>query len=224
MRKALKFSKYLAKYGINLLRYPFMSDSAVFADIHSKRIWEHSGTRSGDGSTLEATETLRRRLPEIIDKYEITSILDIPCGDFGWMRHVDIRGASYIGADIVPEIVETNTAHFADPGVRDFRILDICSDPLPQVDMIFCRDCLVHLSNRRVSAALANIAASGAKYLMATTFTDRKRNFDIPTGAWRPINLEKPPFDLPSPVETINEECRQRAGRFPDKTMGLWQL
>ena len=32
----------------------------------------------------------------------LTLVLDVPCGDFAWMRHVDLGDAAYVGADIVP--------------------------------------------------------------------------------------------------------------------------
>ena len=222
IRQSIGFSKYLLKYGINLCRYPFMSNDAIFADIYRKKIWNHCGSVSGDGSTAETTEVLRRDLSKLIKKYKIGSILDIPCGDFSWMNSLNLAGIKYIGADIVEEIIEDNRKKSADD--LEFIKLDICSDPLPKCDLIICRDCLVHLSNKNIVAAVENLKKSGAKYLMLTTFPDRKRNYNMITGAWRAINFCKPPFNFPEPLEVINEGFSLRAGRFPDKSMGLWEI
>lgn len=37
----------------------------------------------------------------MLKKYSIKSILDIPCGDFSWMKKIELDGIEYIGADIV---------------------------------------------------------------------------------------------------------------------------
>ena len=219
--RAARFAVYLAKYAVKLPVYPFMSRREVFRDIHRRGVWRNSETDSGDGSTLESTQSVRDALPAIIRELNIESILDIPCGDFHWMSRVDIGNASLVAADIVPELVEENRRRH--PEV-DFRILDACSPPLPQMDMIFCRDCLVHLSLKDALAALENFRRSGARYLMATTFPNARVNRETIQGAWRPLNLRKPPFDLDAPLEMVNERCVLRGGRYMDKSMGLWKL
>jgi hypothetical protein len=105
-------------------------------------------------------------------------------------------------------------------------VLDITSDTLPAVDLIFCRDCLVHLPLFDIHAALHNFRQSGATWLLTTTFTRRSHNPDILPGSWRPINLQAPPFNLPAPTRLIDELCTERPGGedFSDKHMGLWKL
>lgn len=61
-------------------------------------------------------------------------MLDAPCGDFNWMRFVDLGKTHYIGCDIVPEVIETNGMRYAD---REFHALDLAAEPLPNVDLIF---------------------------------------------------------------------------------------
>ena len=72
------------------------------------RRWRHGAhqSRSGDGSSLPATERLRNAMPKLFDDYGIQSFLDAPCGDWFWMQHVDLSGIHYIGADISGEIIE----------------------------------------------------------------------------------------------------------------------
>lgn len=40
-----------------------------------------------------------------MERLDITSVVDLPCGDMNFIQHVDLDNASYIGCDIVPEIV-----------------------------------------------------------------------------------------------------------------------
>ena len=107
---------------------------------------------------------------------------------------------------------------------RRFLVLDMTKDALPKVDLVFSRDILVHMSFDDVYAALQHISASGATYLLTTTFTDREENFDIITGLWRPLNLTAAPFNFPEPLALINEKCTEGDGSWGDKCLGLWNI
>lgn len=197
-----------------------MSLRETFTEIFQKNLWASPESVSGGGSEMQNTEVIRRELPVLLQKFGITSILDIPCGDWNWMKSVDLCGASYIGADIVPDLIERNKANY--PNV-DFRVLDLTSDSLPKVDLIFVRDCLGHLSNDNVSLALRNCQESGSKYLLATSFTKWDMNPDIQNGGWKCINLMIPPFQL-NPIYLINEDCKEGYPHYNDKCMILFQL
>jgi len=191
-----------------------------FDYIYRNNLWRSEESRSGPGSTTESTYVLRYRLTELVERHNIQSILDIPCGDFNWMRETHFPlSVEYIGADIVPELVVANKAQF--PWIR-FEHLDIIDDTLPKVDLVFCRDCLVHLSYENIGLAFANIKRSGAKYLMTTTFPVTDNNRNIEDGDWRPLNFEHHPFCLQPPIDGIVEQCLEGDGAYIDKTMALW--
>ena len=137
------------------------------------------------------------------------------------MQHTDLSGVRYIGGDLVGDLIERNRAKYASDGVT-FQKIDLVNDTLPAVDAILCRDCLVHLSFDDAQAALANIARSGARWLLTTSFPEVARNDDIVTGQWRPINLTLPPFNLPEPKKIIAENCAET--EFADKTLSLWPV
>jgi len=195
----------------------------VFTQIYQEGAWRGKESVSGPGSDLEQTRVVIEALPQLLEELSIESMLDIPCGDWNWMRTLDLRGIRYIGGDIVPELVDEVRARHAGPG-REFRHLDLIRDPLPEVDLVFCRDCLVHLSHADVRAALQNVVRSRSKYLLTTTFASRAENKDIPTGRWRPLNLERAPFGFPRPQRVINEGCSERNGALDDKALALWRV
>lgn len=143
------------------------SNKVLFTLIHDKHLWDEKESVSGPGSTFDATRNIRAALPEIFETYNIKSVLDIPCGDFNWMQHVDLKGIDYTGADIVEELIEKNNRNFASDK-RKFLVLDLTRDTLPGSDLVICRDGLVHLTDREISLALRNIKKSGAKYLFTT--------------------------------------------------------
>ena len=192
----------------------------TFTEIFDKNLWASSESVSGGGSEMQSTKVIRRELPYLIQKFGIQSILDIPCGDWNWMRDVDLCGASYIGADIVEPLIQKNKWQYRDV---DFRVLDITKDALPKVDLIFTRDCLGHLSNDNVLRAIRNCQESGAKYLLATSFTKWNSNPDILDGGWKCINLMIEPFQL-NPIYLINEDCQEGYPHYNDKCMILFQL
>ena len=199
-----------------------MTPNEVFSRIHRRNSWGDAESLSGKGSNLAVTEKLRTELPGLLKKHAVTSILDIPCGDFNWMGSVDLNGIDYIGADIVPELIEGNRIH--EDRNRRFMVLDLIETPLPKSDLVFTRDCIVHLSTEHAQKAIANIRASGARLLMATTFPESGTNQDILTGQWRPLDMTKPPFSFPDPIDIIFEEPPAGKRSFPDKAMGLWPV
>lgn len=195
-----------------------------FDRIARSNLWGADSSRSGLGSELAATARLREELPSFLERRGVRVLLDVPCGDFGWLSTVELSVA-YIGADIVQALVDENERRFGGPSSgRQFLRLDMTRDVLPTADAVLCRDCLVHLSFENVFRAIANIRASGAQYLITTTFLDHEQNADSEDGDWRMLNLERPPFKFPPPSDVLIEGCREGAGAYADKALALWPL
>lgn len=191
--------------------------SVVFSRIYEKNLWADAESRSGRGSTLARTQVVTAALPVLLDNVGARSLLDAACGDFNWMAQVDLRGVSYVGVDVVPKLIERNRRLYGDEG-RKFLLADITFDPLPEVDVILCRDCLIHHSLNDALAAVRNFRVSNSRYLLATTHPHVRRNIDIQTGSWRSLNLQLPPFSFPSPARLLPED--EELG----KCLGLWEL
>ena len=194
-----------------------------FARIYQTNLWSDTESRSGAGSSLDATASLRVALPPLLRGLNARRLLDVPCGDFNWMSQVDLSGIDYIGGDIVESIIEANRERYESSGRRFMRV-DLTSGPLPDADVILCRDCLVHFSFDNIIAAFRTIKASGAQYLLTTTFLDRQVNKDIVDGDWRPLNLVQPPFLLPAPHSVILEDCMEEGGAYADKALAVWRV
>jgi SAM-dependent methyltransferase len=173
-----------------------------FTKIYLENHWNDSESRSGEGSTLENTQNVRNELPKILKKYNIKSMLDAPCGDFNWMKLVtqDIS-IKYIGGDIVKPMIENNQAKYGDNNIS-FAHLDITKNLLPEVDLMFCRDCLFHLSYQDIAFVLENFLNSKIPYLVTTSHAapngPRIENSNIITGDMRLLDLFSKPFSLTS--------------------------
>ncbi len=172
-----------------------------FTKIYRTNRWQSNESRSGKGSELAQTKTIVNKIPTLIKTWEIKSMLDIPCGDFNYMKEIDLA-CDYIGADIVEPLIEQNRITYKD---IDFRCLNVISDTLPTVDLVLVRDCFVHLSNHDVSTAIANIKRAGAKYLLVTSFPNTRVNLDLRKAGWRKLNMSAEPFNLHASA-TINED------------------
>jgi len=112
-------------------------------------------TKCGHGSMLAQTVRQREWMPEMIRKYEIESIADIGAGDLNWIKKMDLAGASYRAYDLVPRL----------PQVVAF---DLVNDVAPRADLLMCLWVLNHLEMEPCRQAIANLKASGSKYLMMT--------------------------------------------------------
>jgi len=187
------------------IRFKNYTTEKIFTEIYEKNMWTDKESRSGTGSSLKKTKSLRKALPQLFKDYSINSILDIPCGDFNWMREVNLKSISYIGADIVEEINQNNIKKYSAEN-KKFVKMDILKDNLPKVDLIFCRDLFIHLSYEDIFKAVTNIKKSGSKFLLTTSFMAEKKNRNCSTGGWHPINLLIKPFSFPNPLKMIDEE------------------
>jgi len=199
-----------------------------FSEIYHENLFGGMVSRSGEGSNLEQTDEVRKWLPEIIMRYNTRRFLDAPCGDLYWIRHIDFGETVYIGVDIVRDLIERNKDQFGSEG-KEFHCANLATDVLPKADMIFCRDCLVHLSFEDAFNVLRRFKETGAEYLVTTTFVERDENLDLydKNGAdriWRVLNLQLAPFNFPNPVELFDEKCPEGGGAYADKSLGIWRL
>jgi hypothetical protein len=175
------------------------------------------------GSTRERALAVRDDVAGLLCRLDVRVLLDVACGDFNWMNELALSVEQYVGIDIVPELIGANQKKYGTRG-RSFVVADLIADRLPRADLILCRDALVHFPHWEVRAALNNFRRSGSTWLLATHFSGPRPNDDIPLGEWRPLNLERPPFCLPPPIEQIGERLTGEAEQWSDKLLALWRL
>jgi hypothetical protein len=183
-----------------------------FTHIYRKNLFNGSVSLSGNGSDLGQTSELRLKLPNLIKSLNVRTLLDIPCGDLYWISKIDLNNVTYIGADIVPDLVALNSEKYGS-AFKNFIVLDLSREVPPKVDLIFCRDLFVHLSTRDIKSALQNISKSKSTYLAMTRGV-----------GWRPINFQLEPWVFQDPLYLINEKCSEENGLWGDKSIGVWRI
>lgn len=184
-----------------------------FTEVYRMGLWGPS--RSGPGSTVAATRSLRRDIvgvmAELFPAGSTLTLVDAACGDMAWMpllleeltvRH-DLR-LRYVGVEIVRELVDRNAA--ACPGTErigmEFLHRDLTLEPPPRGDLVFCKDLVNHLVFDDIWRVLDGFNRSGSGFLLITS-NEGHRNLDAESmegNASRHVNLEAAPFFLPRPA------------------------
>lgn len=172
----------------------------------------HSGPDSNFGPTLK----LRDDLAQAFRTLDIRSLADAGCGDLHWIAPITGGLDLYLGFDLAEAAILENLKVFRHRRNHLFQVADLVADRLPKVDAILCRDTLTYLDNGEIREALRTLRASGARYLIATTYPGGN-NPPTESGGWRPLDLESPPFDLPPPLLRLED------GNFaPRKQLAIW--
>lgn len=172
---------------------------------------------SGPGSSRAAAEPALRLLRRSLAERGIGSILDLGCGDWNWMRDLNLPSAGtdrvirYQGWDASETLVADLQTEYGRPGLIDFATCDLTTAPLPPVDLVILRDVLFHLPLDLALRVVTRVRAT-SRYLLSTSFLGMAENADIspylPIDGWgfHRINLNAAPFDL---AETMLEAVRE---------------
>lgn len=155
----------IKKLGVSLHYYLFrhrlwekvwaLDNKSIFTEIYRNNLWNNEESRSGGGSTLKHTARLRSGLQDLLHNNGIRSVFDAGCGDFNWMKTIRLDGIKYLGGDIVRELVADNNKKYGG-GHTSFVEWDATRDKPPIVDLIFCREVLLHLSFHDARSAIIN--------------------------------------------------------------------
>ena len=192
---------------------------------HQRKVRGELDSESGPGSSIEFTQTTRDFLRDVIERYQVRTILDVACGDWHWMQHVDLAALgvrSYVGYDINGKLIADNARRHGS-AIVSFVHASMLTAPLPSADLVIARDVLFHLNNAHIHTALAAIRASNSSLLLTTTFPWLTRNSDLPVQpnaylgfraqphapvwGYRAVNLDLAPFYLEDTgIESLEEQ------------------
>lgn len=206
------------KHIIENITWSFLdSREEIFSTIYDRNLWGSKESISGKGSELNFAKNIINKLPELFRIYNIKTLVDAPCGDFNWMRKINYNFQSYLGVDIVKDLITDNIKLYSNDSII-FDKGDILTYVFPKADLILCRDCFIHLNTDEIKCAINNFKKSGSKYLLTTNFNNIIENENISTGQFRKINLCLKPFNFPMPISEIIEESSN------DKYLSLFKL
>ncbi len=194
----------------------------LFTTVYRENAWGSSESRSGTGSELATTAPLRERLPGLIEALGVRSVVDVACGDLNWIWNLDLDLDSYLGLDVVPDLIARHQAE-RDRANWSFRVADVTSEAAPTADLILCRDVLVHFSWADLRSAIHNVKASRSTWLLTTTFPGSPHT-DIHTGEWHPIDLEARPVGFGEPARRMPDPQVHASFSYTEKELDLWRI
>jgi len=123
--------------------------------------WRGEESKSGEGSEKDNADTKINLIKSIIEENQISSILDLGCGDIYWMQKIlDNFQGNYLGIDVAQDVVDENIKKYESHKNIEFDCLDITSEGGQKAfrkrygdrnfDMIIGLDILGHLLNDEV--------------------------------------------------------------------------
>ena len=131
------------------------SHEDIFGDIYNANAWGGTPTQfsSGSGSDEGVNDAYVNLVLSLVKSEQVSRMVDLGCGDFRVGRRIAGQGTSYIGCDIVRDVIQRNCRDFQQPGI-EFRKIDIVKDCLPNGDLCIIRQVFQHLSNDDISTVL----------------------------------------------------------------------
>ena len=179
----------------------------VFSDVYANNGWGRApdGRPFYSDSPAQLTEPIRAVVSDFIKARSIRSVVDLGCGDFELASGIDMHGATYVGVDIVPDLIAWNRIHFKRPD-RQFEVVDIVEDALPDGELCMIHTVLYILSEQDARRVLAKLGKY--RYVIATDGQphipeEARQNIDKKTDKYtrhdyynNGFYLELPPYNL----------------------------
>lgn len=185
-----------------------MSIRDTFVHIYESGIWNDNKVTiplSGPGSSLENTEQFRIFLDSFCKTHDITSIVDIGCGDLTWMPLTDtFKTIKYTGIDIVPFLIERHREKYPQ---HTFLCKNVVEEDIPSGDVIIIRDVIFHLKVADIQTILSKLKC---KYAFITSCRNTVNTDVFDTCHYHQINLTIAPFHMKRYLAGIYEPVFNR--------------
>ncbi|HEY9617441.1 MAG TPA: class I SAM-dependent methyltransferase [Microcoleaceae cyanobacterium] len=182
------------------------STKAIFTKIYRNNEWGgkagqfYSGAGSDENHALLYANTVK----QFIDKQGITKVVDLGCGDFRVGQRLLMPGMTYIGVDIVDELIQHHRNTCSIDNVS-FQCLDMITDELPDGELCLIRQVLQHLSNDQIATILKK--TKKYRYILVTEHypspsvtpvlnKDKPHGRDTRTYDNSAVYLEAEPFNI----------------------------
>ena len=123
--------------------------TSVFDKIYLNDMW---GNGSGGGSLPDAAKPYINFLQKFFSKYCIHSVVDMGCGDWQFSKFIDWSGISYLGIDVVENVISKDITEYQSQNIS-FKCINVLENgftEIPNSDLVIIKDVFQHLSNRNV--------------------------------------------------------------------------
>jgi len=163
---------------------------------------------SGPGSLHAVNRPFIDFLTNFIHNNDVHSIVDFGCGDWQYMKSVDLSGVRYLGLDVVDDVLSMVRKRHGRSNISFARTPENLAD-IPEGDLIIFKDVLIHLGNSYV-AQLLNLARWKFRFVLSInnySAEPLQYNTDIEHGGFRPLDIGRAPFGFPCATVLSTEFC-----------------
>lgn len=204
-----------------------MSLAETFDAVYRENAWGGTESRSGPGSSMEATTNVRFWLQRMYESLSFDSVLDIGCGESTWWPWPKGFGPRYLGLDVSEEALSRNPWRRHESTARGHQAALVMprEADLEPADMVILRHVIQHLPIEEGSKLLERVPRP--TWLLATTYIQgtHREGFDLSLdtvargGGYFP-DMTAPVFRLGQPQVLIRDNVMSRY----DCHLGLWRL
>lgn len=179
--------------GTSSTGHPKANIVAAFTKVYDENVWQRKDT-SGPGSSVQHTGDYRSFLHRLLQSRQVKRLLDVGCGLWEYMQHVNLAGIDYLGIDPVVSVIKRNKALNLPPNIQfQCGVIDDVPD-LASYDMAIVKDVFQHLPNQLIIEMLEKLKV--IPVLVVTNDLLKGPNINCDLGGFRKINLEAPPFSV----------------------------
>jgi len=114
-----------------------MDAADVFSEIYAQNQWgggKKDNFTSGKGSRDVYTDRYCELINSFVQQHKVQTVVDLGCGDFRVGRRIARPEISYIGVDVVQDLIAYNERTFGADHIG-FQCVDITSGVLPDGDL-----------------------------------------------------------------------------------------
>jgi len=188
----------------DVARRRYMTNDEVFSEVYDKNLWGGDKGELCSGPGSNSSSIVKPYIDIVAPLVKGKDVVDIGCGDMFIGGQLAPLCKSYVGLDVVPEVIEANKLKYANDKNTTFIAADIVqTDLIPQAQVCLIRQVLQHLSNKEILNVLQklgcyNMVIVTEHYpLKPKAFnTDKVHGFDIRLDKGSGVYLDYPPFNV----------------------------
>lgn len=164
-----------------------------FSKIYETNEWGGSGLGSDPNNVKPYLEILQ----DIFNDPQYTSFVDLGSGDWRLMATIEIpENKKYKGFDLVKKVIDITSKNYSKPNVSFYHIHKLKDLINEKADMLVIKDVMQHWGNNEIKYFLENILPNYKYALITNDYKKDALNEDIKSAHFRPIDIEKEPYNL----------------------------
>lgn len=164
-----------------------MSIEDIFNRVYKDSVW---GYKSGSGSDPKNAEPWIALVNQYLGRDDVSTVLDLGCGDGRLMERYDLAGIQYLGVDVSSDIISEKVER---SNIK-FVVGDAMTMEIPETDLIIIKDVLQHLPIEYIQHIVPKLIVKAKIVIFCNDVETVNRNISV--GGYRGIDLLAPPFNF----------------------------